>query len=308
MKVVSFINYKGGVGKTTLASNIAADLALRGKKVLCIDLDPQSNLTFSFYNVEDWINNLQNNMTIKKWYDDFVNRNKTDKISKYIVKPSKVNAIVNKNLDLICSHLGLINIDLELATMLVGASTKQQRNNFFNVYSHLRSELKDLKDLEDKYDVVIIDCPPNFNIITKNALVASDYYVVPAKPDYLSTLGFEELERNIVELVKEYNYNAELKGDYKYSKINPVSLGMISNMISVRNNEPISTQTYYIDQVKKSGRKVFETKIRDNKTIYAKAPEEGIPVVLNKPSDPTSKAVNEELKDLTEEFMKKVGV
>ena len=56
MKVVSFINYKGGVGKTTLASNIAADLALRGKKVLCIDLDPQSNLTFSFYNVEYWIN------------------------------------------------------------------------------------------------------------------------------------------------------------------------------------------------------------------------------------------------------------
>ena len=161
MKVVSFINYKGGVGKTTLASNIAADLALRGKKVLCIDLDPQSNLTFSFYRVEEWKNKLQNNMTIKKWYDDFVNRNKTDRISKYIVNPIKVNAMVNKNLDLICSHLGLINIDLELATMLAGASTKQQRNNFFNVYSHLRDELK---DLEDKYDVVIIDCPPNFNI------------------------------------------------------------------------------------------------------------------------------------------------
>ena len=259
MKVVSFINYKGGVGKTTLASNIAADLALRGKKVLCIDLDPQSNLTFSFYKVEEWKNKLQNNMTIKKWYDDFVNRNKQEKISKYIVKPSKVNTMVNKNLDIICSHLGLINIDLELATMLAGASTKQQRNNFFNVYSHLRGELK---ELQDKYDIVIIDCPPNFNIITKNALVASDYYVVPAKPDYLSTLGFEELERNIVELVKEYNYNSELESDYKCSKINPESLGMIANMILVRNNKPISTQENYITQVITNGRKVFDAKIR----------------------------------------------
>lgn len=305
MKVVSFINYKGGVGKTTLASNIAADLALRGKKVLCIDLDPQSNLTFSFYRVEEWKNKLQNNMTIKKWYDDFVNRKNTDKISKYIVNPVRVNEMVNKNLDLICSHLGLINIDLELATMLAGASTKQQRNNFFNVYSHLRLELK---DLEDKYDIVIIDCPPNFNIITKNALVASDYYVVPARPDYLSTLGFEELERNIVELVKEYNYNVELESDYKVSKINPISLGMIANMIGVRVNNPISTQAYYINQVIKSGRKVFETKIRDNKTIYATAPEEGIPVVLNKSSDPTAKAVNKELKELTDEFINKVGL
>lgn len=305
MKVVSFINYKGGVGKTTLASNIAADLALRGKKVLCIDLDPQSNLTFSFYRVEEWKNRLQNNMTIKKWYDDFVNRKNTDKISKYIVNPVRVNEMVNKNLDLICSHLGLINIDLELATMLAGASTKQQRNNFFNVYSHLRLELK---DLEDKYDIVIIDCPPNFNIITKNALVASDYYVVPARPDYLSTLGFEELERNIVELVKEYNYNVELESDYKVSKINPISLGMIANMIGVRVNNPISTQAYYINQVIKSGRKVFETKIRDNKTIYATAPEEGIPVVLNKSSDPTAKAVNKELKELTDEFINKVGL
>jgi len=65
VKVVSFINCKGAVRKTTLASNIAADLALRGKKVLCIDLDPQSNLTFSFYRVEEWKNKLQNNMTIK---------------------------------------------------------------------------------------------------------------------------------------------------------------------------------------------------------------------------------------------------
>lgn len=305
MKVVSFINYKGGVGKTTLASNIAADLALRGKKVLSIDLDPQSNLTFSFYKVEDWKNNLKNNMTIKNWYDDFINRNTPDKISKYIVKPTKVNAIVNKNLDLICSHLGLINTDLELATMLAGASTKQQRNNFFNVYSHLRGEIK---DLEDKYDIVIIDCPPNFNIITKNALVASDYYVVPAKPDYLSTLGFEELERNIVELVVEYNYNVSRQGNQEYKEINPLSLGMIANMIAVRDNKPISTQDNYIKQVIKNGRNVFEAKIRDNKSIYAVAPEEGIPVVLRKQSDPTSKAINKELKDLTTEFIKKVGL
>ena len=91
--------------------------------------------------------------------------------------------------------------------------------------------------------------------------------------------------------MKEYNYNAELEKEYKIDKINPISLGMIANMVGIRNDEPILTQSNYIEYVRAHGKKVFDTKIRDNKTIYAKAPEDGIPVVLNKPSDPTYEKV-----------------
>lgn len=104
MKVISFINYKGGVGKTTLASNIAADLACRGNRVLYIDLDPQSNLTFSFFKVDEWQNNFQSSLTIKNWYDGFIDGSDLNDIAKFIVKPTKVNQFTNKNLDIICSH------------------------------------------------------------------------------------------------------------------------------------------------------------------------------------------------------------
>jgi chromosome partitioning protein len=305
MKVVAFINYKGGVGKTTLASNIAADLASRGKKVLCIDLDPQSNLTFSFLKVEDWKNKFQDNMTIKNWYDDFINSKEANEISSLIVKPKRVNLKAHGNLDLICSHLGLINVDLELAIMLGGASQRQQRSNFLKVYSHLS---EGLKTLANEYEIVIIDCPPNFNIVTKNALVACDYYVAPAKPDYLSTLGLEELQRNIFELVNDYNYNVEHQDFNDYKEINPKSLGMIANMVGVKDSRPISTQSNYIAQVERRGTKVFQTYIRENKTTYADAPEEGIPVVLRRPADKTERVINAELKALTSEFIMEVGL
>lgn len=305
MKVVAFINYKGGVGKTTLASNIAADLALRGKKVLCLDLDPQSNLTFSFLRVDEWKTNFQDNFTIKNWYDDFISRKEENEIARFIIKPTKVNMQVKGNLHLICSHLGLINVDLELAIMLGGVSQRQQRSNFLRVHSRL---LEGLKTLEKIYDIIIIDCPPNFNIVTKTALVACDYYVVPAKPDYLSTLGLVELQKNIFELVDEYNYHVDHQDFNQYTIIAPTSLGMIANMVGIRDNKPISTHINYIAYVEKRGIKVFKAKIRDSKTCYATAPEEGIPVVLKRPTDKTEKAVNAELKALTEEFMSEVGL
>jgi chromosome partitioning protein len=305
MKIVSFINYKSGVGKTTLASNIAADLASRGKRVLCIDLDPQASLTFSFLKVEEWKNNFQEDMTIKNWYDDFINEQEENQISNLIVKPARVNSRVHGNLDLICSHLGLINVDIDLALMLGGASQRQQKNNFLKVYSRLR---EGLKTLEDVYEIILIDCPPNFSIVTQNALVASDYYVAPAKPEYLSTLGLEELQKNIFELVNDYNYNVEHQDFNNYKEINLRPLGMIANMIGVKDNKPIAAHSNYIEYIEKRGTKVFKAKIRESRSSYSAAPEEGIPVVLRRPTDKTEKVINAELKALTNEFITVIGL
>ena len=295
MKVVSIINYKGGVGKTTITANLASEMACRGKRVLVIDLDPQTNLTFSYMKVEEWSNTYEKEKTIKYWFDSIIDGTKP--------VPSFKDLIVRKNgVDLICSHLGLIDVDIELAAGLSAGTERQHRNNFIKTYSYIKNELNTLKG---QYDIVLFDCPPNFSIVTKNALIASDYYIVPAKMDYLSTLGINQLKNHVTSLVNQYN--DYVTDESKMAK--PIFLGVIATMIAVRNDEPISAQKVYIQQLKRNGITIFDSKIRDNKTIYADAPEYGIPVVCQiVSSGSTYGQVVSELKDLTTEFTRKVGI
>lgn len=295
MKVISIINYKGGVGKTTVTANLAAELAHLGKRVLAIDLDPQTNLTFSFIKVEEWQKKYENN-TIKYWFDSIVYRKK--KI------PSFKDLIIKvQGIDLISSHLSLVDIDMELSPMLTGTTPGQQQEYFLNTYSLIREELK---QLEDDYDIVLFDCPPNFSIVTRNAIVASDYYVIPAKMDYLSTLGITQLQKRIDSLTEEYNKYCE--GRQEVKAINPVSLGVIATMISLYGGKPTAALQYYIDGLKRQGVTLFEQKLRENKKLYADAAEIGIPVVLQSQPDGTYAEVVSELESLATEFIKKVGI
>ncbi len=162
-----------------------------------------------------------------------------------------------------------------------------------------------MKKLENEYDIVLFDCPPNFSIVTKNALIASDFYIVPAKMDYLSTLGINQLKNHVDNLVEQFNNYIEEEDRWA----SPVFLGVIATMIAVRNGEPISAQRVYIEQLKRNKITIFDSKIRENKTIYADAPEYGIPVVCQAVSaGSTYDQVVVELKELTTEFMGKVGV
>jgi chromosome partitioning protein len=303
MSVVSVINYKGGVGKTTVVANISAELAYRGYNVLAIDLDPQANLTFSFLTVDEW-QQFQGEKTIKYWFDGFIDREELGNLSDLVITPARINELTEGSLDIICSHLGLINVDLELAVMLSGASPRQTRNNFIKVYSLL---LRGLESIKEDYDIVLIDCPPNFNIVTKNALVASDYYLVPAKPDFLSTLGIAQLNRHVDELTSNYNVYARQYDD-EVESVNPDLMGIIFTMVGIRNNNIYSAQQQYVAEVIRTGLPIFNTSIRENKTVYAGAPEYGVPVVLGAASGATYDHIREELEDLADEIIGKVGL
>lgn len=306
MKIISVINYKGGVGKTTITANLAAEMAFRGKKILAIDLDPQASLTFSFLSVDEWRKKYEGSKTIKNWYDAFIDKDTDLSLASLVGHPTKAN-VSNKGgrLDLICSHLALINVDLELATRLIGGTERDLRNNYLRVHSRLRQGLESLR--EGDYDYVLIDCPPNFNIVTKTAIVASDYLLVPTKPDYLSTLGIEQLVKHVSELAKTYNKYVADSGNREWKPTTPRILGVLFTMIQVRNQQPISAQQQYIEQVSRLKIPALDTFIRENKTIYADAPEYGVPVVLKRVSGQTYENVQEELETLTTEVLGKTA-
>ena len=303
MEIIAIINYKGGVGKTTATANIAAELAFKGKRILIIDSDAQASLTFSFVRPDDWDENLKDKKTIKNWFDAVAEGKEPPPLSSLIISPESVNSIVKKNsgkLDLISSHLGLINVDLELATLLGGANLQQTKKNYIKVHGKLRQAVKDLSEL--KYDYVLIDCPPNFNIVTKNAIIASEKILIPAKPDYLSTLGIDYLQRSLNDLVREYNEFIEEKAE----KISPEVLGVIFTMIQITSGQPIAAQRQFIAQTKRHGVPVFENFFRENKTIFADAPQNLRPVVLNDYNNSTHSDVVSEIEALVKEFEQRV--
>ena len=303
MSVIATMNYKGGVGKTTTTANIAAELAFRNKNVLLLDLDPQASLTFSFVTPDYWRDELKDDRTIKSWFES-QDEGRPILLEDLVIEPSKVTEVIVRygksgHIGLIASHLGLLNVDLELATQLGGASPQQNAKNYLKIHDRLRIGLSAItKD----YDVVLVDCPPNFNIATKAAIVASDYVLVPAKPDYLSTLGIDYLIRNLEELKQVFNFYA---GQIEASKIDPKILGVVFTMVQVYGGQPISTQRQYINEVRQLDVPVMDQWIRTNNTQYAEAPQYGVPVVLEyDPSVPRQELENlvselEQLLDIT---------
>src|SRR6266436_6153923 len=311
MKVVSVINYKGGVGKTSLTANLAAQLAWEGRRVLLLDLDAQASLTFSFISPDRWEKDFAEGKTIKGWFESFDSSTQIS-LASLVDAPNRVQAILSGKgeLHLIYSHLGLLNVDLELATKLGGANIGQAKKNFINIHRRLADGLaRDIKSqAKEKYDLVLIDCPPNFNIVTKTAIIASDYILVPARPDYLSTLGINYLLRSVGGLIKDYNDFAEVKDGHKTDKIAPKVLGVVFTMIQEYGSRPISAQRPFISQVKNiPGISVFPEYIKRNDTLFADAPQYGIPVVLHGYNSGSHQSVVDGLEAVSKKFQKALG-
>jgi chromosome partitioning protein len=173
--ILSCVNLKGGVGKTAIAVNFAAYCGRNGFKTLLIDLDPQTNCTFSCVTPEDWQAHSIKNGTVANLLGM---RQHTSAEGKPI-DPVKViiKDVLGGKVDLIPSHLDLFTIDLDL-----GAAAARE--------TLLR---RAIKDVVSQYDIVICDCPPNLTIPTQNALALSTHYVIPVSPDFLSSLGISLL-------------------------------------------------------------------------------------------------------------------
>jgi chromosome partitioning protein len=301
MKVVSVLNYKGGVGKTTLTAYLGAELARLGLKVLLIDMDPQSNLTFCFYHPDEWRTNLRDKYTIKQWFDSFRNGRPTIGLNDVIRPPARVNASVGGQggrLDLIASHLRIITIDLDLATDLRGTG-HESRAELFQVRQALADALADAALAH--YDFVLIDCPPSFNILTQCAIVASSDILIPARADYLSTIGIEFLYGTLHELVQLHNDQVR-KGSSRSRRdlIAPRITGVVFTMIQFYRKRPIAAQQYYINRVQQLGLPVFRSVVRENATLFGDPVPRGVPTVV---SDRVRAHLSAELRALAAEFL-----
>jgi chromosome partitioning protein len=283
MQVVAVMNYKGGVGKTTLTANLGALAASRGLRVLLIDLDPQTNLTFSFFSIDDWHDRLRKDRTIKRWYDaEMPGRDVS--LAELVVTPERVNGALSSTggrLDLISSHLGLIDIDLELAALLGGATTFDgSKRRFLDLHGCLRHALED-KHFAD-YDLVLIDCAPNFGLVTKTAIVACQHILVPAKADYLSTLGLDYLVGNCAGLVEQFNdFVTHKRGAGDHQPIDPGFLGVVFTMVQIYSQQVTLAQHAYIEEVRLNSRvPVLKSKVRNSPKHFGDAGETGVPAML----------------------------
>lgn len=300
MTVVAVLNYKGGVGKTTVTANLGAELAARGRRVLLIDMDPQASLTLSFYTSDELAKEFTDGGTLLHWFQAMVQDQAPQPLRECVVSPPRVNDVLRQHggrLDLIPSHLGLIDIDLDLAAYVGGSQFTVSTSGYLWMHRMLADALAEPGFTE--YDIVLIDCAPNFNMVTRTAVVASEHILIPAKADYLSTLGIDYLRRKLHELVRDYNAVAGADA------IEPAILGICFTMIQYAGETPIIAVRNYVTHSEQYGVPVFRQMIRENKTLFAAAGERGVPAVLL-PS--ANHNVQHELRELASEFLTRVMI
>ena len=183
-KIISVINQKGGVGKTTTVINLAAGLTMKGKKILVIDLDPQGNATTGL--------GLSNTDDSDKTIYSVLNGNK--KISDVIQTTDF------ENLNLITSNVDLSGLEVETAG--------DSRRSF-----KLKDELAAiLNDSRSSYDYILIDCPPSLSLLTIMALVSSDALVVPLQTEFFALEGLTQLMKTIDRIKTNLNPTLEIRG------------------------------------------------------------------------------------------------
>lgn len=178
-KIISVVNQKGGVGKTTTAVNLAAGIGLTGKRVLLVDADPQGNSTSGY--------GISKKEGTNTTYELLVTGCRAD---------SAVQTTEFQNVDVIPSSINLAAAEVELVDI-----------------EHREAQLKNaLSTLREKYDFIFIDCPPSLGLITINALNASDTVLVPLQCEYFALEGLSQLMASVRSVKRLYNPTLEIEG------------------------------------------------------------------------------------------------
>lgn len=193
--VFSTINLKGGVGKTTTTVAMAETLsAVFGKRVLVIDLDPQTNATTVLIGEEKWRKLNAKEHTLARLFKDALEPN-DKRFDIEATLQRKVSDVGDADtVDLLPSSLDLIDVQDQLASTPGGK---------FHSVNPIELLWRAVKKRLDDYDVVIVDCPPNLGIITLNGLRISQGYVIPTIPDHLSTYGIPQIATRVAEFSSE---------------------------------------------------------------------------------------------------------
>ena len=181
-KIISVINQKGGVGKTTTVINLATALGILGKKILVIDLDPQGNATTGL--------GVTKNETEKNVYKFIIGQNKP----KNCIQKSCV-----KNVDLIASNVNLSGLEVESANdpkrAFLLKEILEKNNNLFSIYEN-----------------IFIDCPPSLSLLTVMSLVVADELLVPLQTEFFALEGVSQLVKTIERIKVNLNPNLEIRG------------------------------------------------------------------------------------------------
>ncbi|MBQ7347516.1 MAG: ParA family protein [Clostridia bacterium] len=227
-KIISFANQKGGVGKTTSAVNIAAALGVLGYKVLLIDLDPQGNATSGVGIMKK---------TLKVTAFDMLT---TDASADSVTMKTKYD-----NLSVIPTHTTLARAEYELGDIENGEYVMKNK----------------LASVKDKYDYIIIDCPPSLGMLTVNAMTASDGVVIPMQCEFFALEGLSQLMFTISRIKTHYNKELNVTGI----------------LITMHNSRLILSMQVISELRKHYADKLFETTISRNVKV-SEAPGFGAPV------------------------------
>ena len=231
MKTICVFNQKGGVGKTTTNINLCAYLAMEGYRVLTIDIDPQGNTT-SGLGLDK--NNLEFSM-----YDVLV--------SDTTMKEAIVKSDLVQNLSIAPSTMELAGAEVELIN-------KENRERI----------MKDkLKEIEDEYDYIFIDCPPSLGVLTINALSCADSVLIPIQCEFYALEGVSQLMSTVQLVKKSLNKKLDIEG---------VVMTMFDYRTNLSNEVLKEVQKFFEE-------KVYKTTIPRNVRL-AEAPSFGLPIML----------------------------